>query len=429
MGERLAVITTDSHIGRPDVDLSDYFGERHRAAYQEQREIGINAAARMAGLGLTMKMNGMTFFEPNAVAAQQKLRRETLASVGIDEFDDDQIMSVVGDSDPDLRVKELEADGTVAAVLYPQGGAFLLGRPPDDDLYWDGIRASNRWMADFVSTAPNRHAGTFVADLEDVARTCDEARWAAEHDLRGGLFIGSFLVAGDTKPLNDLCYDPLWSTLEDLELPFVMHAAFGSGSLALGDAPGSLAITTLNLSHQYLQCGGPLSHLIYGEVFERHPRLRTVIAETGGIRWAIETKRILDEVYDDPTPGSIKAYDAIAADRGRSLHLLPRKPSEYFEDHVWVQLHCHAKDWRRIHDLGVENIVWGSDFPHAESSWPESMDDLAQQFADFGVSREDATTILRDNPANLFGFDVEALQPIADQCGRDFWGDADAARS
>jgi hypothetical protein len=55
------------------------------------------------------------------------------------------------------------------------------------------------------------------------------------------------------------------------------------------------------------------------------------------------------------------------------------------------------------------------------------MRDLARQFDTFGISREDAATILRDNPAKLFGFDVDKLQPIADRVGPDFWADREVA--
>jgi predicted TIM-barrel fold metal-dependent hydrolase len=86
---------------------------------------------------------------------------------------------------------------------------------------------------------------------------------------------------------------------------------------------------------------------------------------------------------------------------------------------VWVQTHCHHRDWARLQDIGPDNLVWGSDFPHAESTWPNSMQYLTDIQSKFDVSADDLETVLAHNPAKIFGFDLAALQTVADRIGPD----------
>src|SRR5271168_5400577 len=137
MSKRMVVITTDSHVGRPEVDLGPYFDPKHRDVYLEQREMAEAMRAQLQLGGPNMLMmdmgGGATFMSRSAVMEQQARRRAKLEEIGIEGFNQDEFMSIVGDSDPKLRLRELEADGTAAAVLFPQGGAWGFGRPGDNE--------------------------------------------------------------------------------------------------------------------------------------------------------------------------------------------------------------------------------------------------------------------------------------------------------
>jgi predicted TIM-barrel fold metal-dependent hydrolase len=381
MAKRSVVITTDSHIGRAEIDFTEYFDVEYREVYQEQRGAALEMMAAISGgpgaNPLMMNMGGGTFMDPDAIAAQQKLRRAKLEEIGVEGFLDEEFMMIAGDSDPDSRLKELEADGTSGAILFPQGGAFgIMGRPGDEDFYWNGIRAHNRWLADFVSGEPERWAATIQLDLADIDRSVDEIRWGREHGLRGGALVSGNSPDGLPK-YHAAYYDALWAVLEEVELPFVMHAAFNNENLsAVFDADrGGLAIAKLG-SYDHLAKGGPLSYFIFGSVFERHPGLKVVIAETGGADWILYAMEAYDEVHgagDNVRGANIKPYEPIWESQRPALRALPHKPSEYLGRNVWVQAHCHHNDWSKLDQIGPENMVWGSDFPHAESTWPDSM--------------------------------------------------------
>jgi predicted TIM-barrel fold metal-dependent hydrolase len=425
MSKPTIMITTDSHVGRMEIDFAPYFDPTHRAVYEEQREVAKAFMEQITGSGgmlMAQMGGGTTFFSPAAVAAQQEIRRRTIEGLGIEGWRDEEFMSVVGDSDPTLRLKELEADGTVGAVLFPQAGPFAMGRPADDDAHWSGIRAHNRWLADFVSGEPERWASTIQLDLADIGRSIAELRWGKEHGLRGGAFVAGNAPAG-LPSYNAVYYDPLWAALEELDLPFTMHAAFDDRLLAAVGANqrGGGALLQLG-TYQYLTRGGPLSHLVFGGVFDRHPRLKFVIAETGGIEWLAKSRDAFEEVYDttETRVTRIKPKDPLWDLHPVGCRELPRRPSEYINDNVFVQIHCHPADWARFSEVGAQNIVWGSDFPHAESTWPNSVQYLREQITTAGVPLADVERVMSVNPAAIYGFDLDALRPIAERVGPNF---------
>jgi predicted TIM-barrel fold metal-dependent hydrolase len=430
MGKRMVVVTTDSHIGRPEIDFTPYFDLQHRSAYAEQRQTAMEMMKAISAEGganplMATMMGGATFMDPAAVAAQQTRRRAKLAEIGIEGFRDNEFMMVAGDSDHGDRLKALEADGVSGAVLFPQGGAFgAFGRPADEDLYWSGHRAHNRWLADFVSNAPERWAGTIQGDLADIDRTVDELKWGRENGLRGGYFNSGCRPEG-LPNFNSPYYDKLWAALEDYDLPFVMHAAFpaeGLNAVFNTTQRGGLALTKLG-SYDHINKGGPLSHFIFGGVFDRHPKMKVVIAETGGADWILPAMEVYDAIHaadENTRTPSIKPVEPIWDSQLPALRALPQKPSAYLGRNIWVQAHCHHRDWGCYRDIKPENMVWGSDFPHAESTWPNSMTYFAEIVQKFGVPRADLETIFSANPAKIFGFDLEALQPVADRIGPDY---------
>jgi predicted TIM-barrel fold metal-dependent hydrolase len=186
------------------------------------------AAASVGGLGnalVDVEGNGSVPYSPELIADNVALRKDLLASLGIEGWDDEDLMTVYGEDDPDLRVKMLEADGQVGQVLFPQIGFLLSSLGPE--LKWAGIRAYNRWASEFEATHPERYAACFMVELDDIPRACEEAQWASDHGMRGGSYIGGGRPMG-LPAFYDRYYEPYFTLLEELELPFNMHAAFGS---------------------------------------------------------------------------------------------------------------------------------------------------------------------------------------------------------
>jgi predicted TIM-barrel fold metal-dependent hydrolase len=447
VSQRLIAITGDTHLGNRNVNFAPYFDPEYRQAYLDFEEMAKRAAEvmkeRMASGGLKalasgsadMQMmmaaaavgglgnalvdvggNGSVPYSPELIEQNTRLRKDLLATLGIDGWDDADLMTVYGEDDPALRIKMLEADGQVGQVLFPQIGFLLSSLGPE--LKWAGIRAYNRWAAEFAETHPERYAACFMVELDDIPRACEEAAWAAEHNMRGGSYIGGGRPVG-LPAFYDRYYEPYFKLLEELQLPFNMHAAFGmSPDQEAGwiDGPGAAVFNQMWIHYNNMQKGGPLVHWICGGVFERHPNLQIVVAETGGCYWGQEVVRSLDEIYDAKEMRSSIGKRVMNQHMVDKFRELPRRPSDYFRDHVTLQGHNSIIDWEVIDELH-DSVLWSSDFPHPESSWPLSRSEVEENIKEVKPSFDALQQFLAGNAAKLYKFDLEKLRPIADEVG------------
>ena len=322
--------------------------------------------------------------------------------------------------DSTRRLRELEADGVVAEVLFPNTvppffpKVSLVGQPPgagagDLDRRWAGLRAHNRWLADFCADAPGRRAGICQIMLHDIEGSVAEIRWAAEHGLTGGVLLPGAPPGSGLAPLYAPDYEPIWSVCEEVGLPVNNHS--GSAAPDYGDYDAAKAMFLLEVTwwaHRTLW------QLLFSGVMERHPALQFVFTEQG-TAWLPEELTRLD-YYHDRLRGVGGAAGSQEAKFGRSTHELSLKPSEY-----WArQCHVGSSFIRRPevemrHEVGVDRIMWGSDFPHLEGCWPFSRTHLRMAFA--GVPEDEVRAMVGGNAARVYGLDLDALAALADRFG------------
>ena len=316
------------------------------------------------------------------------------------------------------RLAELEADGIVAEVIFPNTippfypTPSLLAQPPPPDAgdlekRWAGLRAHNRWLADFCSRAPGRRAGVAQIMLHDVDAAVSEIRWAKDAGLTGGVLLPGAPPGSQLSPLYSPVYEPIWAACEELELPLDHHS--GSAVPVLGDDGMAHVIFLLEVTwwaHRTLW------HLIFSGVLERHPNLQFVFTEQG-TAWIPETLRTLDYFFERMRGGSGSQEAEWGAEVVGSLSL---KPSEYWarQCHVGSSFlrpsECPLRD-----QVGVDRIMWGSDYPHLEGTFPYTTEALRLTFAD--VDRAEVQSMLAGSAARVYGFDLEALAPLADRIG------------
>jgi predicted TIM-barrel fold metal-dependent hydrolase len=154
----------------------------------------------------------------------------------------------------------------------------------------------------------------------------------------------------------------------------------------------------------------PFVHLLLSGVFERHPQLKFVMTEMGAA-WLPPVIDRLDQLLD-----TIRSVGAQGEMRFDQDHVLPRSATEYFKQNCWIGLSIPSKaDIKAVARLGVDRIMWGSDYPHDEGTYPFSRENLRAIFA--GTEPGDLRRILSENAADLFDFDLEALKPLAAQFG------------
>ena len=318
--------------------------------------------------------------------------------------------------DDDMRNSQQDRDGVVGEVIFPNTvppffpSFVLFARPPRPDQYERrraGIRAHNRWLEDFCGRFPQRRAGIGQIFLNDVDDAIEDVKWIKEHDLRGGVLLPTIPPDVDwIKPLNHPDYDRLWAVCEDLEVPVNCHG--GTGAPAYEPLPSSALIMVAELGWYSRR---PLLFLMLSGVFERFPRLKFVMTEQG-CAWLPPLLKQLDGIL-----ASVRDRGAVGELRFKPEHILPRSATEYFRQNVWLGV-----SFPRIADvvaardkLGIDKIMWGSDYPHDEGTYPYTTLSLRQIFHDWPEA--DLRTVLAGNAAALYGFDLDALAGPASHLG------------
>jgi predicted TIM-barrel fold metal-dependent hydrolase len=311
------------------------------------------------------------------------------------------------------RRNELEEDGIVGEVIYPntvppffpKGGLTALCPGPDEfEHRLAGLRAHNRWLAAFCAELPDRRAGIGQILLNDVEEAVRDVRWIADNGLRGGILLPGMPPDAPVPPLHAPVYDPVWRACE--ERGVVINAHGGSASPDYGDWPASQLLWLMEttwFSHR------PLWSIILAGVFDRFPGLRLVLAEQGS-GWVRAALDAMDQHYRSMSGGGIGELRTV----GR--HGLERMPSEYWHSNCYVAASfMHPADCARRDLIGSDRIMWGSDYPHLEGTYPFSWEAMSLTFA--GLAPEEAQALLGGTAALVYGFDLEALAPVAARCG------------
>jgi predicted TIM-barrel fold metal-dependent hydrolase len=355
--------------------------------------------------------------------------RQYLASRWHDEFDawaaafEVPYEDLKGDAgernwDSARRLRDLESDGIVAEVVFPNTvppffpNVSLSAQPPavtadDMDRRWAGLQAHNRWLADFCAAAPGRRAGIGQITLHDIEASVAEVRFAHEAGLTGGILLPGTPPGLDLPQLFDPGYDPLWRVCEELGMPVNHHS--GSAAPPMGPTDVDAVVFLLEVTWWAHRA---LTHLIVGGALERYPNLQVVFTEQGSA-WVPEELLKLDYMFD--RMGG--AGGSQEQEWGRDLvERLSLKPSEYWarQCHVGASF-IRPPEVGLRYSIGVNKIMWGSDYPHKEGSFPFSREALRAAFA--GVPAGEVARMVGGNAAALYGFDLDALAPVAAAVG------------
>ncbi len=336
--------------------------------------------------------------------------------------------SIGVDGDPDVdgprnydstrRLAETEADGVVAEVIFTNTAPpfaprlFIeFGEPgigDDHERRWAGLQAHNRWLAEFCAEAPGRRAGICQIFLPNIEGSVEEIRWAKENGLTGGVLLPGAPPGSGMTPLYAPEYEPIWEVCDELEMPINHHA--GGAAPDFGTyLPQSTAMFMLEVTWWSQRA---LWHLIFSGVLERHPNLQLVFTEVG-VGWAPRVLEELDSYYRRMKYETETSEHVFGGPAVKDLTLLP---SEYFAR----QCHLGAsflppKDCDARHEIGIDKILWGTDYPHTEGSYPYTRESLRLTFE--GVDPDEIQQMVAGNAAKVYGFDVEFLKPLADRFG------------
>jgi predicted TIM-barrel fold metal-dependent hydrolase len=219
-----------------------------------------------------------------------------------------------------------------------------------------------------------------VIPRSDIPAAIGEAERVAALGLRS-LFLPIQMPA---KPYNDPDYDLFWAAAEATGLPLTFHAGTGHEPRIERGAGGAVInyILGSQADGAHLVC-----YLVASGVLERFPRLQVVTVETGSA-WLAWVATSMDEIHEK--------HHKWARPR------LALRPSDYVKRQVHVTFQNDPVGVHNRHVTGIAALVWGSDYPHPEGTWPNSRTSLASQLA--GVPEEEQAAMAGGTAARLFGF-------------------------
>ena len=312
------------------------------------------------------------------------------------------------------RQADLESDGVVAEVIFPNTvppfypKAFHISPPPRPEQYpsWRaGTMAHNRWMVDFCAQAPERRAGIGLIHLNDIDDAIEDVEWIAKHGLRGGVLLPLPALDDVHLPrLTDPKLDRLWAAIQDHDLVINQHS--GQGCPDYGGDPGGDGLWVLEMPVM-VQRG--FTQLILGGVFERFPKLRFILTESG-CAWAAGLLRRMDGIHMGMKMGMMGEVDY------SNSKVLKEPPSFYARRNCWYGASFpHPSDIRGREFVGIDRILWGNDYPHYEGCYPYSRENMRLALAE--LEEKEVRMILGENAARLYGFDLDVLRPLAAKIG------------
>jgi predicted TIM-barrel fold metal-dependent hydrolase len=325
--------------------------------------------------------------------------------------------------DSDRRLHDLEEDGIVAEVLFPNtvppffstsslaSGQAAVRNAEELARRRAGLRAHNRWLAEFCSMAKGRRAGVFQVMLHDIDAAVRDVREAVDSGLRGGVVLPGAPPGSGLPPLyyHDH-YGPLWETCADLGVPINCHS--GGSAPRTGDRPEDDMFFLMEMKWWDQRT---LRHLVLGGVLERYPGLRVVFTEAG-VDWIPALLKSMDRFFDSTRTTTGLAGDGVTYHGSHVIDRLSMRPSDYWKRQCYAGgSFLHPSETAKRELVGVDRIMWGSDYPHVEASFPYSRE--AIRFAFAGVPADETALMLAGNAAGLYGFSLDELRPVADRVG------------
>ena len=422
---KVTIISSDCHADPARIDAyGDYLEKQYLDDYRDY----IKELAR--SLGDSGKGTGQSRTDYFSKEHQEKVS-EAAAELDVDiDAEGGGARSAIGSNlsltaDPEVRLKELEADGVVAEVIFVNAawpfaptGLQAFRSPPRSsesnrqrELQTAGKRSYHRWLGELCMAHPGRRVGIGVLyPVDDVAETVEDLEFMKEEGL-GGVMCPP--PSGSVPPLWDRYYDPVWAACADLQLPVHFHTGWGEkidprivylNPNSPDFDPGMTAID--DIERMWLP-RRPLWILTLSGVLDRHPILNLVFTELNS-DWVGTYLRQMDTVYSDYIRSARKLTEALS---------LP--PSEYWARQCFVGASSISRAEVEIRsEAGPDTIMFGTDYPHNEGTWPTTVKWLKRVLQ--GVPESDVRKMLGESAIRCYNLDPKQLAEAADRCGPTF---------
>jgi len=387
------VFSADSHIGPRKADLRPYCPKKYLDEFDDFYE-SVEALTPM-------------FEEMAKKGASEEAFNGRRRNLG-----------TAGHYDPHARLRDYDRDGVAGGVIFHASlndepmpfdlmNVFANGIPAAEAQELAGVGRSmyNRFLADFCTVEPERHVALAQLPFWDLDASIREVEWCADHGFRGVNFPVPG-APGRERPYGDE-FDGFFSAAAALDMTLTTH----NGARPHGfffDMPADFQWGLLEAGEWGLRT--IYMTIIFG-VFERHPNLKLVLTEIPGIRWEEMAAR-MDSIFLSPF---------------RRADHLPRLPSEYLNENVWIGCSFMSREEAQTAiEIGREDrCMWGSDYPHPEGTFSYSSDpaeypmtrlSLANTFHDLSLDK--VRKMVGTNAFDAYPrLDRPGLQKVAERVG------------
>jgi predicted TIM-barrel fold metal-dependent hydrolase len=317
------------------------------------------------------------------------------------------------------RLMEMDREGIAAEIVI--SGAHnatspffsVVNRPYSLELQMVGAQVYNRWVSDCMTESHGRlFAVGYPGPGADMHETLAELEWLAEHGFRAVSLPGS-VDNPEVPSIDSPAFDPFWRACEQFGLVLLVHAGYGNRQGQMVQFLRQIDAATRGMTREEVNevfrrwPNSPFGfdvrprqamwRLMLGGAFDRFPGLKLALTEVRG-DWVPATIAMLDAKFE----------------RGDTP--LQRTPSEYWRTNCFAGLSfIHRAEVEQRYEIGVDQIMFGRDYPHPEGTWPNTIDWLRDAFV--GVPRDEASAMLGGNAIRCYGLDGPRLRSIADRVG------------
>ncbi len=281
---------------------------------------------------------------------------------------------------PKTRIMDMDDHGVDVQIIYPTRGGQILGKPfKDTELLSACCQAYNKWSMEFCSEDPTRLRWAAMLPLQDPQLAIQEAKRAAEDGC-----VSFYLRPNpvENRNLYHSDYDPLWETIQKLDLPICLHDSGSPVLPSYGDRMET-HVTGHIIAHPFEAMVAMMSIIWYG-VLERFPEL-TVVHVEADAGWLPYWLQRMEQHWDFS---------------GNAEHPeLKLRPTDYFKRQVYVAARGDEMTLPAAVELvGEDNILFNTDYPHPDGTFPWGFGKFEEQKLSDVVKRK----ILWDNAANAF---------------------------
>ncbi len=386
------IVSADSHAGLPTEDYRAYLSSKVHPQFDEflsERAAVLEASTRLG------------------------VRNEDYAKKWFEEHEE----ALRSGWDADRRDLELDGDGVAGEVVFPDadavesrtcvpfGAGLGLSGDMDPVLGLAGAQAHNRWLADLCSHSPERRRGVALVPITAPMHEVLAEIRRIKADGLGAVMIPAMWM--NQTPYHDRSYDPVWALCEEMNLPIVTH----SGPAARHEYGDHLGIYVTEVTWWPAR---PMWFMLWSGVFERFPNLKFGVTEAG-CWWLPALMWFWDRLFLGQ-----KGTEKLGADPFRGAVSMP--PSDYIDRNVFIGAsNTKRRELGMRYEIGVDNIMWGNDFPHPEGTWPNTPAWLKETFHDMPI--EETRRMVGLAAADVYSFDLAKLAPHAERIGptpRDF---------